>query len=95
MIEVVGEVKTKVDFEEKYLSEKRTKQAVRRLVYLNWSRLLSILEFTSSENDMKRLEYSINMFGDEYVRQRYSREMITGSGGNSTSLFDFFGVQNA
>ena len=54
---------TNVDFEEKYESEKRNKQAVKKLIHLKTTRMLEIIGYTTTESDVRRLEYAINQFG--------------------------------
>jgi hypothetical protein len=46
------------------LAEKQNKAVIKKLTYLKTSRLLTILGYTSTENDSKRLEYAIASFGD-------------------------------
>ena len=62
--EFVLNPQTNVDFEEKYEAMKRNKLAVRKLIHLKTSRMLDILGYTTTESDVKRLEYAINQFGE-------------------------------
>lgn len=50
---------TNVDYEHKLEADKRVKKIVRKLIYLNTSRLLTILGYTATENDTKRLDYAL------------------------------------
>ena len=54
---------TSIDFEDKVLSDRRLRKTVKKLSYLNTSRLLDIMGYRSTENDSKRLEYAVVSFG--------------------------------
>ena len=60
VMEYVDDPKTNVDFEEKYEAEKRNKHAVRKLIHLKTARMLDIIGYTTTESDVRRLEYAIN-----------------------------------
>ena len=61
----VDDPMTNVDFEDRYKSEKRLKHAVRKLINLNTTRMLDVLGYSTTEKDVRRLDYAIKSFGSE------------------------------
>ena len=80
---------TCVDFEEKYESEKRNKLAVKKLIHLKTTRMLEIIGYTTTESDVRRLEYAINQFGA--VEKVFKRSNSMGMSEEIT-LQSFFGI---
>ena len=57
----VDDPKTNVDLEEKQESDKRSnRRAVRKLIHLKTARMLEIIGYSTTESDVKRLEYAIS-----------------------------------
>ena len=61
----VADPQTNQDFEQRVKGQKRLKHAVRKLVNLNTSRMLHILGYTTTEKDVRRLDYAMKSFGSE------------------------------
>ena len=78
--EYVDDPKTNVDFEEKVEAEKRNDKAVKRLTYLKTQRMLEIIGYSTTESDVRRLEYAIQQFGKEHQVFKRSSSIIEPSG---------------
>ena len=59
----VDDPKTNIDFEDKIEAQKRNDKAIKKLMYLHTQRMLEIIGYTTTESDVRRLEYAINQFG--------------------------------
>ena len=89
--EYVDDPKTNVDFEEKVEAEKRNDKAVKRLTYLKTQRMLEIIGYSTTESDVRRLEYAVNQFGKEHQIFKRSSSVVEPSG---MSLQSFFGTNS-
>ena len=78
--EYVDDPKTNVDFEEKVEAEKRNDKAVKRLTYLKTQRMLEIIGYSTTESDVRRLEYAVNQFGKEHQIFKRSSSIVEPSG---------------
>jgi len=91
---------TNADLEDRYKSDKRMKHAIRKLTNLNTSRMLTILGYSTTEKDVRRLEYAIKSFGSENAnlqRKLTQMSMLSargGAGNGEDPLRSFFGPDN-
>jgi len=93
---------TNADFEERYKKDKLLKHAVRKLVNLKTRRMLDVLGYTTTEKDVRRLDYAIKSFGSENEMLQRNLTSLSfgpkggpgsGADGNS-SLSTFFGPES-
>lgn len=92
---------TNADFEERYKREKFLRHAVRKLACLKTSRMLSVLGYTTTEKDVRRLDYAIKSFGSEDVALQKKLTQLSfgpktqiGDSGDPGSLSSLFGVES-
>lgn len=66
---------TDADVEDNYLAKKRQKQVSKKLLHLQTTRMLEILNHRAGESDQKRLEYSLKSMnhGQAAATRRTSR----------------------
>jgi len=61
----VARPETNIDQEDRHAAEKRNKFAVKKLIHCKTARLLEIIGYSTTESDVRRLEYAIQMFGEK------------------------------